>query len=511
MEDSFKKIISHSKEYGFVFQNSEIYDGLSAVYDYGQNGVILKNNLKEYWWKSMVQLHQNIVGIDSAIFVHPKTWKASGHIDGFSDPLIDNKDSKKRYRADVLIEDYIEQKKKKKIRKEIEKAQKRFGDVFDVNQFTKTNPNILRYLNKKNEIESMLSKALEAEDFESLKKMIVDLGIVCPISGSKNWTDIKQFNLMYSTQMSATQNDENLYLRPETAQGIFLNYLNVQKTGRMKIPFGIAQTGKAFRNEIVARQFIMRMKEFEQMEMQFFVAPGEQQEWFDYWKKNRLKWHLNLGTPKNKYRFHKHNKLAHYADAAVDIEYLFPFGFKEVEGIHSRTDFDLSQHQKFSGKKIQYFDTELNKNYTPYVVETSIGLDRLFLLTLSENMKTEKMENGETRDVLSLPPALAPYQLAILPLVKKDGLPEMGKKLFNDLKFEFNCYFEEKDSIGKRYRRQDALGTPFCITIDHMSLENQDVTLRNRDTLKQERIKINELKKEMSEKTSMNYLLKKLE
>ncbi len=510
MEDSFKKIISHSKEYGFVFQNSEIYDGLSAVYDYGQNGVILKNNLKEYWWKSMVQLHQNIVGIDSAIFVHPKTWKASGHIDGFSDPLIDNKDSKKRYRADVLIEDYIEQKIEKKIRKEIEKAQKRFGDVFDVNQFTKTNPNILRYLNKKNEIESMLSKALEAEDFESLKQLIVDLGIVCPISGSKNWTDIKQFNLMYSTQMSATQNDENLYLRPETAQGIFLNYLNVQKTGRMKIPFGIAQTGKAFRNEIVARQFIMRMKEFEQMEMQFFVAPGEQQEWFEYWKKNRLKWHLNLGTPKNKYRFHEHSKLAHYADAAVDIEYLFPFGFKEVEGIHSRTDFDLSQHQKFSGKKIQYFDSELNKNYTPYVVETSIGLDRLFLLTLSENMKTEKLENGETRDVLSLPPALAPYQLAILPLVKKDGLPEMGKKLFNDLKFEFNCYFEEKDSIGKRYRRQDALGTPFCITIDHMSLENQDVTLRNRDTLKQERIKINELKKEVSQKTSMNYLLKKL-
>lgn len=510
MEDSFKKIISHSKEYGFVFQNSEIYDGLSAVYDYGQNGVILKNNLKEYWWKSMVQLHQNIVGIDSAIFVHPKTWKASGHIDGFSDPLIDNKDSKKRYRADVLIEDYIEQKIEKKIRKEIEKAQKRFGDVFDVNQFTKTNPNILRYLNKKNEIESMLSKALEAEDFESLKQLIVDLGIVCPISGSKNWTAIKQFNLMYSTQMSATQNDENLYLRPETAQGIFLNYLNVQKTGRMKIPFGIAQTGKAFRNEIVARQFIMRMKEFEQMEMQFFVAPGEQQEWFEYWKKNRLKWHLNLGTPKNKYRFHEHSKLAHYADAAVDIEYLFPFGFKEVEGIHSRTDFDLSQHQKFSGKKIQYFDSELNKNYTPYVVETSIGLDRLFLLTLSENMKTEKLENGETRDVLSLPPALAPYQLAILPLVKKDGLPEMGKKLFNDLKFEFNCYFEEKDSIGKRYRRQDALGTPFCITIDHMSLENQDVTLRNRDTLKQERIKINELKKEVSQKTSMNYLLKKL-
>ncbi|MEC8739096.1 MAG: glycine--tRNA ligase, partial [Bacteroidota bacterium] len=293
-------------------------------------------------------------------------------------------------------------------------------------------------------------------------------------------------------------------------QGIFLNYLNVQKTGRMKIPFGIAQTGKAFRNEIVARQFIMRMKEFEQMEMQFFVAPGEQQEWFEYWKKNRLKWHLNLGTPKNKYRFHEHSKLAHYADAAVDIEYLFPFGFKEVEGIHSRTDFDLSQHQKFSGKKIQYFDSELNKNYTPYVVETSIGLDRLFLLTLSENMKTEKLENGETRDVLSLPPALAPYQLAILPLVKKDGLPEMGKKLFNDLKFEFNCYFEEKDSIGKRYRRQDALGTPFCITIDHMSLENQDVTLRNRDTLKQERIKINELKKEVSQKTSMNYLLKKL-
>ena len=511
MEDSFKKIISHCKEYGFVFQSSEIYDGLAAVYDYGQNGVMLKNHLRQYWWKSMVQLHQNIVGIDSAIFMHPKTWKASGHIDGFNDPLIDNKDSKKRYRADVLIEDYIENKIEKKIQKEIEKAKKRFGQNFDLEEFLRTNPNVLRNQEKKKAINEKLKNGLETSDLQIVRQLIIDLEIACPISGTKNWTEVKQFNLMYSTQMNATESNEALYLRPETAQGIFLNYLNVQKTGRMKLPFGIAQTGKAFRNEIIARQFIMRMKEFEQMEMQFFVKPGEQKEWFEYWKKTRLNWHTNLGTPKDKYRFHEHTKLAHYADAAVDIEYQFPFGFKEVEGIHSRTDFDLSQHQSHSGKKIQYFDSISEKSQVPYVIETSIGLDRLFLLTISENLKTETLPNREQRNVLCLPPALAPNQLAILPLLKKDGMPEMGKKIFDELKFEFNCYFEDKDSIGKRYRRQDAIGTPYCITIDHESIEQETVTLRDRDTLHQERISISELKSRLTDKLSLAKLLEKLE
>jgi len=505
-EELFKQVISHSKEYGFVFQSSEIYDGLAAVYDYGQNGAQLKNNIREYWWKSMVQLHKNIVGIDASIFMQPKVWKASGHVDGFNDPLIDNKDSKKRYRADVLIEDHIE-KYVHKIEKEVAKGLKRFGDDFDEIQFRATNPNVKRSQDTIDSINSSMKTALESSDLQALKNLIEELEISCPISGSKNWTDVRQFNLMYSTQMSATDGESQIYLRPETAQGIFVNYLNVQKTGRMKLPFGIAQTGKAFRNEIVARQFIMRMKEFEQMEMQFFVQPGTEMEWFAYWKEQRMKWHLNLGTESSKYRYHDHVKLAHYANAAVDIEYDFPFGFKEVEGIHSRTDFDLKQHQEFSGKKLQYFDPERNENYVPYVVETSIGLDRMFLVLLSNSLKDQALENGETRRVLSLPPALAPFQCAILPLVKKDGLPEMGEKIFDDLRFDFNCYYEEKDSIGKRYRRQDAIGTPICVTIDHESLSNDDVTVRFRDTMDQKRIKIAELKNLVSDEVSMKHLL----
>lgn len=508
-EEQFKKIISHCKEYGFIFSSSEIYEGLTAVYDYGQNGVELKNNLRQYWWKSMVQLHQNIVGIDSAIFMHPKTWKASGHVDGFSDPMIDNKDSKKRYRADQLLEDY-QDKVRDKIEKELEKAAKRFGENFDPKLYAETNPRIVEYQNTINSIDENLKKGLETGELSLIKDLIEKLEIVCPISGTKNWTDVRQFNLMYSTQMSATDGESELYLRPETAQGIFVNFLNVQKSGRMKIPFGIAQTGKAFRNEIVARQFIMRMKEFEQMEMQFFVKPGTEMEWYHYWKAVRLKWHKALGTHETNIKFHDHLKLAHYANAAVDIEYKFPFGFKEVEGIHSRTDFDLGRHQEFSGKKLQYFDTETNQNYVPYVIETSIGLDRLFLVQLCENLVDETLENGETRTVFKIHPALSPYKVAILPLVKKDGLPEMAEKIYNDLKFDFQCFYEEKDTIGKRYRRQDAIGTPFCITIDYDSVNHEDVTLRYRDSMEQKRVKINELHAILSEETSLKNLLAKL-
>ena len=486
-EEIFKKIISHAKEYGFIFQSSEIYDGLAAVYDYGQLGVELKNNIKQYWWKSMVQYHENIVGIDSAIFMHPKIWKASGHVDAFNDPLIDNKDSKKRYRADVLIEDHIA-KIEDKIRKEVEKAAKRFEN-FDEAMFRSTNARVLENQAKIDDITRRYSEAMNANDLEAVRQLILDLGIVCPISGTRNWTEVRQFNLMFATQMgSVAEGADTIYLRPETAQGIFVNFLNVQKSGRMKIPFGIAQIGKAFRNEIVARQFIFRMREFEQMEMQFFVRPGEELKWFEYWKETRRKWHLALGIPEKKYRFHDHEKLAHYANAATDIEFEFPFGFKELEGIHSRTNFDLSRHSEFSGKKLQYFDPELNESYTPYVIETSIGLDRTFLAIFSYAYHEETLEDGSQRVVLKIPAILAPYKVAVLPLVKKDGLPEKAQQIVDSLKYDYMVQYDEKDAIGRRYRRQDAIGTPFCVTVDNQTLEDGTVTVRERDTMQQERI-----------------------
>ena len=508
-DDKFKKVVSHAKEYGYVFPSSEIYDGLSAVYDYGQNGVELKKNIREYWWKAMVQMHENIVGLDAAIFMHPTTWKASGHVDAFSDPLIDNKDSKKRYRADVLVEDYVA-KIEAKIEKEVSKAAKRFGDSFDEEQFLSTNPRVIQYKEKGDAILKRLGKSLEKEDLADVKALIEELEIACPESGSKNWTDVKQFNLMFGTKLGASaEHAMDLYLRPETAQGIFVNFLNVQKTGRMKIPFGIAQTGKAFRNEIVARQFIFRMREFEQMEMQFFIKPGTQKEWYDYWKETRLKWHKSLGMGEDNYRFHDHEKLAHYADAACDIEFKFPFGFKELEGIHSRTDFDLSSHEKFSGKKLQYFDHEENKSYVPYVLETSIGLDRMFLAVLSNSLQDEELENGTTRTVLKIPSVLAPTKAAVLPLVKKDGLPDVARKIVDELKWDFNVDYDEKDAVGRRYRRQDAAGTPFCITVDHETLENNTVTIRHRDTMDQKRVKIDELQKIIKDEVDIrNWLMK---
>ncbi len=473
-------LISHCKEYGFIFQSSEVYDGLSAVYDYGQNGVELKRALREYWWNSMTRMHDNIVGIDAAIFMHPLVWKASGHVDSFSDPMIDNKDSQKRYRVDHLIEAHAE----------------------SLREDGEANPRG----------EALIAKmeALLAEDnLAGLKALIEETGIKCTISGTANWTDVRQFNLMFSTEMGAVADGaDKVYLRPETAQGIFVNFLNVQKTSRMKIPFGIAQTGKAFRNEIVARQFTFRMREFEQMEMQFFVRPGEQKKWYEYWKEARLAWHRSLGIPETAYRFHDHVKLAHYADAACDIEFDFPFGFKEVEGIHSRTDFDLKQHAGLSGKKLTYFDTEINQHYIPYVVETSIGLDRAVLMVLSHAYREEDLSTDEKQDsrvVLSLPPFLAPTKLAVLPLTKKDGLPEIARELMDTCRRDFKCFYEEKDSIGKRYRRMDALGTPFCVTIDHQTKEDGTVTLRHRDTMQQDRVKLEDVRRIVGEAVAFPY------
>lgn len=512
-DDHFKKLVAHCKEYGFIYPSSEIYEGLSAVYDYGPYGVLLKNNIKEYWWKSMVQMNENIVGLDAAIFMHPKTWKASGHVDAFNDPLVDNKDSKKRFRADQLIEGVIE-KLEEKANKEVEKAAKRFGETFDAEMYRTTNPRVMEYLQKAKSIEERLGNAMKNEDMAELKNMIDELEIADPDSGSRNWTEVRQFNLMFNTQLGNIAGEEGkLYLRPETAQGIFVNFLNVQKTTRQKVPFGIAQIGKAFRNEIVARQFIFRMREFEQMEMQFFIRPGEQVKWYNQWKETRMKWHLALGTPQEKLKFKDHDNLAHYADAAVDIQFEFPFGFRELEGIHSRTDFDLSSHQELSGKKLQYFDPELNENYTPYVVETSIGCDRMFLAMMGHALMEESVPDAQgedsTRTVLKLHPAISPIKCAVLPLLKnKEELTTKAREVFNDLKFAFPCQYDDKDAIGRRYRRQDAIGTPFCVTIDFETLENNTVTIRDRDDLQQVRVHISEVENIVKQKIDMRNLLK---
>lgn len=508
--EQFPKVISHAKEYGFVFQSSEIYDGLGAVYDYGPNGVELKNNIKNAWWKAMVQMHENIVGIDSAILMHPKVWKASGHVDAFNDPLIDNKDSKKRYRADVLIEDLMA-KIEGKIAKEVKKAAKRFGESFDEAMFRETNPRALKYKEKIEGIRKRFVDALESDNLEELRQIIVDEEIADPESGSRNWSEVRQFNLMFKTELGAVAGDAtDIYMRPETAQGIFVNFLNVYKTSRQKIPFGIAQIGKAFRNEIVARQFIFRMREFEQMEMQFFVKPGEQKKWYEQWSEKRRNWHKALGLPVERLKFHHHDKLAHYADAAQDIEFQYPFGFKELEGIHSRTDFDLGRHEEFSGKKLRYRDQELEDNVLPYVVETSVGLDRTFLAHLCNAYEEEKVKN-ETRKVLRLHPVLAPIKVAVLPLVEKDGLPEKAMNIFNDLKFDYRTQYDSgKDSIGRRYRRMDAIGTPYCVTVDHESLNDDCVTIRERDSMAQERIPMAGIGEYIREKLSIRNVLEQI-
>ena len=484
---SLQDIVGHAKEYGFVFPSSEIYDGLQAVYDYGQNGVELKNNLKAAWWKAMTQLNDNIVGIDAAIFMHPLTWKASGHVDGFNDPMIDNKDSKKRYRADQLLEGKAEQYEKDG---EPEKAKALLAEM---------------------------GRLLSAEDLNGVRELIIAEGIKCQVSGTSNWTEVRQFNLMFSTQVGSVAEDANMiYLRPETAQGIFVNFLNVQKSGRMKVPFGIAQIGKAFRNEIVARQFIFRMREFEQMEMQFFVRPGTEEEWYNKWKEARLKFHKAIGLPAEKLKYHDHEKLAHYAKAAVDIEFEFPFGFREIEGIHSRSDFDLRNHQELSKKKQQYFDADLDENgkpygnYIPYVVETSVGADRLFLATFCNAYTVESVGEGDSakeRTFLKLHPALAPFKAAVLPLVKKDGLAEKAQALANSLKSSFRTVYDDNAAIGKRYTRQDLIGTPFCIVVDYQTMEDETVTIRHRDSMEQERVHISELKEKIGYQVAIERIL----
>jgi glycyl-tRNA synthetase len=512
-EDLFKRIVTHCKEYGFIYPSSEVYEGLGGVYDYGPMGVELKNNIKSYWWKAMVQMHENITGLDSAIFMHPKIWKASGHVDAFNDPMVDNKDSKKRYRADVLIEGEVD-KIEAKIDKEVEKAKKRFEN-FDEAMFRSTNARVVEYREKANAIEKSLAEAMKANDMVALKQVIDDLQIADPEGGSRNWTEVRQFNLMFNTQMSNIAGDDGkLYLRPETAQGIFVNFQNVQKTNRQKVPFGIAQIGKAFRNEIVARQFIFRMREFEQMEMQFFVRPGTEMEWYNYWKAKRMAWHKAV-TPTEKLKFKDHDNLAHYANAAVDIQFEFPFGFKELEGIHSRTDFDLKAHSELSGKKLQYFDPELNENYIPYVVETSVGCDRMFLSMLSNSLVEETVPDAQgedsTRTVLRLPAPLSPYKCAVLPLVRnKEEIVDKARGVFDTLKFAFQCQYDEKDAVGRRYRRQDAIGTPYCVTIDFETLENDTVTIRERDSMQQIRVHISEVEKIVSEKVDMRNLLNQL-
>jgi len=509
-DDTFKKVIAHAKEYGYIFASSEIYDGLSAVYDYAQNGAELKKNLKEYWWRSMVYGNQNIVGIDASILMHPKTWKASGHVDAFNDPLIDNRDSKRRYRADVLIEEYVD-KIEKKIEREINKAKKRFGNAFDEEEFVTTNPRVLRYKEESSSILKRMGDSLAKEDLKDVKALIEELGIVCSVSGTKNWTDVRQFNLMFSTKLGASADTAmDLYLRPETAQGIFVNYQNIQTTSRLQIPFGIAQIGKAFRNEIIARQFIFRMREFEQMEMQFFVKPGEEIEWYEHWKQKRLDWHKSLGMGDENYRFHDHENLSHYANAATDIQFQYPFGFRELEGIHSRTDFDLKAHEEASGKRLQYFDPHTQERYTPFVVETSIGLDRLVLAVLCNSYQEEELENGTTRTVLKIPAIIAPVKAAILPLIRRDGLPEIAQEILEELQWDYNLIYDDKDAVGRRYRRQDAAGTPYCITVDHQTKEDGTVTLRDRDTMEQERVKISELTEKLRNAFSIkNWLPKK--
>lgn len=484
---SLQDIIGHAKEYGFVFPSSEIYDGLQAVYDYGQNGVELKNNLKSAWWKAMTQLNDNIVGIDAAIFMHPLTWKASGHVDGFNDPMIDNKDSKKRYRADQLLEGKAE-------------AYAAAGEA-----------------EKSQALLTEMGRLLSAEDLDGVRELIVAEEIKCPVSGTSNWTEVRQFNLMFSTQIGSVAEDSSvIYLRPETAQGIFVNFLNVQKSGRMKVPFGIAQIGKAFRNEIVARQFIFRMREFEQMEMQFFIRPGTEMKWYEAWKETRLKFHQAIGLPAAKLKFHDHEKLAHYANAAVDIEYEFPFGFREIEGIHSRTDFDLRNHQEFSKKKQQYFDADLDENgkpygnYIPYVVETSVGADRLFLAAFCNAYTRESVGEGDTakeRTYLKLHPALAPIKAAVLPLVKKDGLAEKAQGIVASLKSSFRTVYDDNAAIGKRYTRQDLIGTPFCIAVDYQTMEDDTVTIRHRDSMEQERVAISELKEKIGHAVAIERIL----
>lgn len=465
--DSLDKIVSLAKARGFIFQSSEIYGGLSAVYDYGPLGVELKRNIRNAWWKEMTQRHDNIVGIDAAIFMHPKVWEASGHVGGFNDPMIDDKQSKKRYRADMLIEQYI-------LKLEKDGKTDKAAEIQEALDTTGTRKSLT----------------------EDLYDIIIENEIKSPDSGAFDWTEVRQFNLMFKTAFGATASeDDAVYLRPETAQGIFVNYKNVLDTSRVSIPFGIAQTGKAFRNEVVARQFIFRMREFEQMEMQYFVEPGTDEAAYEEWMTKRIAWHKKIGIREENLRFTPHpaDKLAHYARAAADIQYKYPIGWQEVEGIHNRSDFDLTQHQEFSGKKLDYFDQKNNRRFTPYVIETSIGLDRCTLMVLCDAYREEDVD-GDKRVVLKMHPELAPIQIGVFPLIKKPELQDIAHKITDDHREDFSVQYDETGSIGKRYRRLDEAGTPFCITVDFDTIEkNEGVTIRYRDDMSQIRIPIEKI------------------
>ncbi|MFQ5677334.1 MAG: glycine--tRNA ligase [bacterium] len=429
-DNTMTKLVSLCKRRGYIFQSSEIYGGLDSSYDYGPLGVELKKNIKEFWWRSMVQTRDDIVGLDSAILMHPKIWEASGHVEGFHDPMIDCKNCKRRFR----------------------------------------------------------------EDDEAIKGK-------CPVCGGE-LTEARQFNLMFKTFMGPTEEKASVvYLRPETAQGIYVNYNNAMQAGRQKIPFGIAQIGKAFRNEITPRNFIFRTREFEQMEMQFFVKPGSDSEWFEYWKEQRIQWYDELGITKDNLRFHPHGKdeLAHYAAAAFDIEFNFPFGWKELEGIHNRTDFDLKRHQEYSGKDLQYFDDATRERYIPFIIETSAGCDRTLLTCLVDAYDEEELD-GDTRVVLHLSPKIAPIKAGIFPLVKRDGMPEVARKISEDLKKHIVVFYDEGGAVGRRYRRQDEAGTPFCITVDSQTLDDQTVTVRHRDSMHQDRVAMDKLLAYLSER-----------
>ncbi len=421
------KIVSLAKRRGFIFQSSEIYGGINSCYDYGPLGIELKKNVKELWWKSMVYERRDVEGVDASILMHPKVWEASGHVEGFTDPMIDCKKCKSRFREDKI-----------------------------------------------------------------------DTGKPCPVCGNRDtFTEARQFNLMFKTFMGPLEDSANIvYLRPETAQGIFVNFHNVREASRQKLPFGIAQIGKAFRNEITPGNFTFRTREFEQMEMQYFVKPGEDEKWFEYWKQTRMDWYKRLGLNPEKLRFHEHgpDELAHYAKAAFDVEYEFPFGWNEIEGIHNRTDFDLSRHAQFSGKDMRYFDEAAREKYIPYVIETSIGCDRSVLTCLIDAYTEE-----EERVVLKFAPAIAPIKAAVFPLVKKDGMPEIARKIVDDLSGDYRIFYDESGSVGRRYRRMDEAGTPFCITVDNETLENNTVTVRERDSMNQNRVAVSRLKNYLDE------------
>ncbi len=482
--DLMSTIVSLAKRRGFVFQSSEVYGGLNGCWDYGPMGVELLNNLKQAWWREMT-LRPDVEGVDAAILMHPGVWEASGHVANFTDPMVDCKSCKARFRLDVLVDELSE------------KARKKILRAIDPEQYEGRLSS--------EEIEEAFAK-LEAD--EERLSLIVQTLVPCPSCGNKEtFTAARQFNLMFKTFVGPVEDGGSVvYLRPETAQGIFVNFLNVLNSTRQKLPFGIAQVGKAFRNEINTKNFLFRTREFEQMEMQYFVKPGEEDRWFEYWREKRMNWFTELGMNPEALRWHEHDKLAHYAKAAFDIEFKFPFGWGEVEGIHSRTDFDLSQHEEFSGKSMKYFDDQTKERYIPYVIETSIGASRSFMafLCAAYHEETAPTAGGgeETRIVLKFHPRLAPMKAAVLPLVNRDGMDELAMNLTKDLQKHFRVFYDDTGAIGRRYRRQDEIGTPFCFTVDSQTLEDQTVTVRDRDSMEQHRINMSEVR---------NFLFDKIE